>query len=110
MVGLGKLKYHWNYQDSCNTNLALQQQHRRSDYNAPFPCVTGSYAGRDAPQCLCPRPGAARLITLAERMRLQCMPDGMSIGVCCNLTVPILSGSQQCTRYLECQVYSDNML
>lgn len=54
----------------------------RCDYDQPFATVIGSISKHPVLQ-LCPRPGTLRLLSIAERKRLQSMPDRMLLKVNC---------------------------
>lgn len=55
----------------------LGQQHERASYGQPFPVITGRLDAGSARSALCPRPASQRLLSLAERARLQGLPDSL---------------------------------
>jgi site-specific DNA-cytosine methylase len=63
-----------------NTDHCLSQKHLRRGYDQPFSTIVGSLS-KHARLHLCPRPGTERLLSIAERKRLQSMPDRLALRV-----------------------------
>ncbi|BDA45118.1 probable DNA (cytosine-5)-methyltransferase 3 at N-terminal half [Coccomyxa sp. Obi] len=72
--GKGAGLYHWMPGAASNTEKCLQKGSETSCYDKPFSTICGSTSHHPANN-LCPRPGANRLITVAERKRFQSFPD-----------------------------------
>ncbi|CAL8463715.1 g3249 [Coccomyxa elongata] len=72
------LHSNWLPKAEKNTAHCLKQIDKRPDYDAPYPTIFGSIS-RHAAHHLCPRPGAERLCSVAEKKRVQCMLDSMRL-------------------------------
>lgn len=86
-----------------NTEKCLKKAKDRSCYDKPFPTICGS-TSHHAAHNLCPRPGANRLITVAERKRFQSFPDHacleVSIKACSKCRAPL---ARQRSQGMVCQ-------
>ncbi|EIE27756.1 S-adenosyl-L-methionine-dependent methyltransferase [Coccomyxa subellipsoidea C-169] len=71
------LSLHWLGPHVRIARQYMQQLHERAHYGQPFPVITGRLDAGSARSALCPRPGSQRLLTLAERARLQGLPDSL---------------------------------